>query len=294
MSSGNTYGKVTGDTAKNAAKAAAGNPALDEKNLLEEAQDGAKKAVDDWVEKQGDSKLAMAAGALSVAAIEVFMPTAYWELIPVGKLGKIAKKGAEVTGILKKGEKTAEAVQDVKKGEHAAEATQDVKKADNAHKPDTGGQKDTQVKKKKKLKCGEYGKYGKLKQKTGEGKLDRDHIPSKAALKTKAEEIKGAPLSKAEKSAIDNAADTIAIPRQAHIDVSPTHGQSLAEAANDAKDLAGSARRDVEAMLKKIDEYDADGGCKKAYQKSAKRVLKKSNADFDKWLVDTMKNANKK
>lgn len=47
------------------------------------------------------------------------------------------------------------------------------------------------AKKKPKLKCGEGGKYGDLKKKTGKGKLDRDHIPSKAALQEKARELNG-------------------------------------------------------------------------------------------------------
>lgn len=138
------------------------------------------------------------------------------------------------------------------------------------------------------MKCGEYGKYGKLKQKTGEGKLDRDHIPSKAALKARAKELNlGEKLSKAQEKAIDNFGNAIAIPKQAHIDASPTYGQTAAEAARDAKNLAGAARRDVEAMLKEIDEYDADGGCKKAYQKAAKRVLK-DNEWFDKRLQNIL------
>ena len=37
-----------------------------------------------------------------------------------------------------------------------------------------------------KLKCGELGNYGEQKGRTGEGKYDRDHIPSKAALKERA------------------------------------------------------------------------------------------------------------
>ena len=116
----------------------------------------------------------------------------------------------------------------------------------------------------------------------------------KAALKAFAATLKGERLTQAEMNAIDKAADAIAIPRQAHIDVSPTYGQSAAEAAKDAKDLAGSARRDVEAMLKKIDEYDADGGCKKAYRKAARRVLRKSNDDFARWIADVLKKANGK
>lgn len=142
----------------------------------------------------------------------------------------------------------------------------------------------TKSKPKKKMKCGEAGSYGDLKKKTGEGKFDRDHIPSKAALKERAAELKGGPLSTAEKRAIDNGADTIAIPRQAHIDHSPTHGQSVADAAKDAKNLAGSAARDVAAMLDKIDEYDADGGCKDAYKTASEAILKKSNKDYDDWL----------
>lgn len=138
---------------------------------------------------------------------------------------------------------------------------------------------------KKKLKCGEYGQYGDLKKKTGDNLFDRDHIPSKAALKKRAEELGGERLSESQAKAIENWGNAIAIPRQAHIDVSPTYGQTAKAAALDAKDLAGSARRDVEAMLGKIDQYDADGNCKKQYQKAAKRVLK-DNDWFDGNLLD--------
>lgn len=137
----------------------------------------------------------------------------------------------------------------------------------------------------KKLKCGEYGNFGELKKKIGKGKYDRDHIPSKAALKSRAEFLKGDKLTKEEAKSIERWGNSIAVPRQAHIDISPTYGQNLSSAAKDAADLARSARRDVEAMLKKIDEYDADGGCKKAYMKAAKRVLK-DNDWFDKKLKD--------
>jgi hypothetical protein len=65
----------------------------EEKNFLEKAKDGLQGKIDAAVEKAGDNKVAMAAGALGTALNEVFFPTALWELIPVGKLGKIAKKG---------------------------------------------------------------------------------------------------------------------------------------------------------------------------------------------------------
>ena len=145
---------------------------------------------------------------------------------------------------------------------------------------------------KKKLKCGEYGKYGDLKKKTGGGKFDRDHIPSKAALKERARSLNdGAELSPAQQKAIDNWGSSIAIPRQAHIDVSPTYGtKTVALAPQDAKDLAGAARRDVESMLKQIDEYDADGGCKKAYQKASAKIMRMDNKAFDEALSGILNN----
>jgi hypothetical protein len=53
--------------------------------------------------------------------------------------------------------------------------------------------------------------------------------------------------------------------------------------------LAGSAKRDVDAMLEKIEEYDEDGNCKKAYKKASKKILKMSNDDYHNMLKDIMK-----
>lgn len=208
------------------------------------------------------------------------------EAAKAAKLAREAEEAAKAAKLAREAEEVAK----LKKAEEEAARLRKVEEEANAGGKGRDGKK---VKGKKKLKCGEYGKYGDLKKKTGDGKFDRDHIPSKAALKAKAAELKGGRLTKAEADAIDKAADAVAIPRQAHIDVSPTYGQTAADAAKDAQDLAGSARRDVEEMLKKIDEYDADGGCKKAYQKAARRVLRKSNEDFVKWLAEVMKNAKK-
>ncbi|WP_255987374.1 hypothetical protein [Chitinolyticbacter albus] len=205
-----------------------------------------------------------------------------------------AKEAADAAAKVAKEKAEREAREKAEKEAAEAAAKAEKEAAETAAGKGGKGKDGNKTKPKKKMKCGEYGKYGDLKKKTGDGKFDRDHIPSKAALKARAEALKGDTLTKAEKTAIDNAADAIAIPRQAHIDISPTYGQTAANAAKDAGDLAGSARRDVEAMLGKIDEYDADGGCKKAYQKAAKRVLKKNNAEFDKWLADVMKTTKKK
>ncbi len=230
-------------------------------------------------------------------------------MIPGGKVVTTAGKAVKGAAGLMKGahaaEEAAKAARVVKEAKLAHEAKL-AKEAEEANKltkveqetaaagkgkSEGKGKDGKKVKPKKKMKCGEYGKYGDLKKKTGEGKFDRDHIPSKAALKERARELNGGRrLSDTRERAIEKWGNSIAIPRQAHIDVSPTYGQSLAEATKDAGNLAGSARRDVEAMLKKIDEYDADGGCKKAYQKAVKRVLKLNNKDFDEALQNILDN----
>jgi hypothetical protein len=255
----------------------------EEKGFLEKKQASLQKGIDDWVETQGDSKLAMAGGALATALNQVFFPTAWYELIPAGKALKLVKKGKEGIEAANKARKAEEAAKDVKKTEKAADKAQDAKKAE----ANSGGSK----KGKGKLKCGDDGTYKDLKKKTAEGKFDRDHIPSKAALKeyAKTELNGGRALTPKQIKAIDNAGNAIAIPRQAHIDISPTHGQSLADAAKDAKNLAGSAKRDVDAMLEKIEEYDEDGNCKKAYKKASKKILKMSNDDYHNMLKDIMK-----
>jgi hypothetical protein len=165
MSSGNTWGKVVGDSPKSTVKADAANPPVDETNILEEAQASTQSAIDDWVESTGYNQGAMVAGAIATAVVEVFMPTAWWELIPVAKTAKILKKGGEmvvgtlkkskeeVVGVLKKGKE--EVVEALKKVEDTAKAVKDAKKAKSG-----GGGKDTQVKKKKPKKTGEKGKCG--------------------------------------------------------------------------------------------------------------------------------------
>jgi hypothetical protein len=216
-----------------------------------------------------------------------------------GKIGlKVAEEAAKKTAKEAAKHAAEEAAKESAKAaakkkaaeEAAAEASKKAAKDESktAGKAEAKAKGDTKVKPKKKLKCGEFGKYGNLKKKTGDGKFDRDHIPSKSALKEKALELnKGKELSTAQQKAIDAWGNAIAIPRQAHIDISPTYGGRSNPVA-DAKDLAGSARRDVEEMLGKIHEYDADGGCKKAYQKAAKRVLK-SNAEFEAALKAILK-----
>jgi hypothetical protein len=77
---------------------------------LGKIKDGVDDSIDKWVESQGDSKLAMAGGALAKALNEVFMPTELWEIIPIGKGFKLAKKAGQAIGVVKKTEKEVVAV----------------------------------------------------------------------------------------------------------------------------------------------------------------------------------------
>ena len=52
------------------------------------------------------------------------------------------------------------------------------------------------------------------------------------------------------------------------------------------------ARVVIDAMEKEIDKYEP--GCKKFYQKAAKKILAMTNADYDKLLKEILKNPNLK
>ena len=132
-----------------------------------------------------------------------------------------------------------------------------------------------------KMKCGELNQYGEQKKKTAGGKRDRDHIPSKGALLAKAEELNKGPLEPCQKKAIIDGALSVVIPKPAHQQVSPTYGQSTADAKKDSKDLAGSAKRDTEAMEK---SGKLDAACQEAYKKAARKVRKITNRQYTAWL----------
>lgn len=219
-------------------------------------------------------------------------------MVPGGKVvtiaGKVAKRAvglAQNAGTVAKVAKGVHETREMAKAASRLQKGAPLKKAESA--VDTRraagkampgkAKKNTTVKGRKKLKCGEHGSYGDLKTKTGGGKFHRDHIPSKAALKQRAEKLNnGAELTVSQQKAIEQWSNSIAVPRQAHIDISLTYGaKNIKLAPLDADDLAAAAQRDVDAMLKEIDEYDADGGCKKAYKKAAKQILKMTNQDFD-------------
>jgi len=116
---GNTTGPVVPQTEPNLSGSTSKPPAKaespKEKGYLEGVKEGIDEAIDKAVEGAGFGTTAMVLGAVAKAVNEVFMPTAAWELIPVGKGAKILKKGGEATGILKKTDEAADAAKEVAK-----------------------------------------------------------------------------------------------------------------------------------------------------------------------------------
>lgn len=226
-------------------------------------------------------------------------------MVPGGKVvttaGKVAKRAvglAQNAGTVAKVAKGVHETREMAKAASRLQKGAPLKKVESAvdtrraaGKEPGKAKKNTTVKGRKKLKCGEQGSYADLKTKTGGGKFHRDHIPSKEALKQRARKLrKNVRLTAAQERAIEEWGNSIAVPRQAHIDISPTYGtKNIKLAPLDAADLAGAAQRDVDAMLKEIDKYDADGGCKKAYKKAARRILEMSNENFDEALRKILK-----
>lgn len=125
------------------------------------------------------------AGISAVAAIPGFGDAVKGGALVVKGGKAVAKKVAKEAA-----EKAAKEAAEKAAKEAAEKAAKDKAKKEAAEKAaKKQGKENVHVKKKKKLKCGEHGKYKDQKKKTGEGKFDRDHVPSKAALKKRAQSL---------------------------------------------------------------------------------------------------------
>lgn len=135
-------------------------------------------------------------------------------------------------------------------------------------------------KKKKKLKCGEGGTYATLKKKLAQVVgLERDHVPSSAALKRRALALNmGRRLSDSQLRKVENIGHTLAIPKGIHMDFSLTYKSLNDEAliSKDANNLSKAATRDLRAIKKGLDPE-----CKKQYEKYAKKIRKITNQEYD-------------
>lgn len=159
-----------------------------------------------------------------------------------------------------------------------------------------------------KMNCGDNGSYEDLLKKDGEDKLDRDHVPSKAALKETAEEIirkKRFKLSKAQLDAlfgkgnnpgiIAKKGQAIAIPKKDHQQHSDTYAgrNNPDKIKKDSEDLQKAAEKDTKT-IEEAEGKEMDDECAKKYKKAADKIRKKTHAEYEKELtdliIDAMKN----
>jgi hypothetical protein len=141
------------------------------------------------------------------------------------------------------------------------------------------------------LDCGDLGAYGDQLDITGDGSLNRDHVPSKKALLNKAQQmIAPKKLSEARANAIINSALTICVPTPLHQSTSPTFGgrqqqvmgDGLRRHESDADNLQDAAKRDTKAMHDKLKQTDPE--CAKKYAKAAKKVNAITDKQYEDWI----------
>jgi hypothetical protein len=141
------------------------------------------------------------------------------------------------------------------------------------------------------LDCGEFGTYGDQKKRTGKGKYDRDHVPSKASLKERARQFfnGGAELTTAQAKAVENLAMSVVIPKAAHQQASETYGgrNSADRIQTDAEGPSTAAKRDTKKMREEIAKH-ADSDCVKAYNEAADKIDAMKDSDYDAMIAKAM------
>jgi filamentous hemagglutinin len=105
------------------------------------------------------------------------------------------------------------------------------------------------------LKTGEVAAYGELLKTKGDGTVDRDHIPSSAALAKRAVMLnKNKPLSSAQKRRVKNAGKAISLPKTTHRQGRTYGGKNTAaQSSQDAMDLQTAATQDIAAYSGLVD-----------------------------------------
>lgn len=243
-------------------------------------------------------------------------------MIPGGKIvttaGKLVKGAAglareahaaeEAAKLAREAEEAAKAAKLEKEAEEAAKLKKAEKEAPPPEKAeeeaaDAGkGEDGAKVKGKDELKCGDSGAYRDLLKQSGGNKFDRDHVPSKAALKQAARDIvdelgieltpvqsKALFGSKTSPGLIANEGEASAIDKLDHSGVSRSYGSRNTEEriAEDAKDLQRAADKDTKAILDDATRWGEK--CREKYEKWASDVVKKTHAEYRGELIKLIK-----
>ena len=160
----------------------------------------------------------------------------------------------------------------------------------------------------KKMNCGDNGNYEDMLKKNGENKLDRDHVPSKAALKEAALNIikdMGVQLTPdqvaalfgkgSNPGAIAGKGKTIAIPKKDHQQHSRTYAgrNNPDKVKGDSKDLQQAAKDDTKT-IEDAEGKEMDDECLGKYKKAAEAIRKKTHKEYVQELTDLIKDVMKR
>jgi len=130
--------------------------------------------------------------------------------------------------------------------------------------------------------CGDYMPY-KDQKNPSKKDLERDHIPSQAAMKKRAEKLlpEGVELTKCIKNRLKNWADTLALPKATH-KAGRTNGSKNTpeQIKNDEKDLGEAGKNDAKEYEDKMDDQDIPEECKEKI-KDALDIIK--NTTDEEW-----------
>jgi Flp pilus assembly pilin Flp len=151
------------------------------------------------------------------------------------------------------------------------------------------------------LKCGDAGRFSTLPRPKGQP-LERDHVPSTAALlrrlelkifeksltvEQRQEMRRRAPRAWARLvRKVEGVGQAVAIPKDVHRTASQTTGshkntQEMQE--RDAADLPGAARRNIDAIQAELDRRQDP--CAAAYRQNTQRILSMTQAEYDAQLL---------
>ena len=143
------------------------------------------------------------------------------------------------------------------------------------------------------VECGEVGTYADLKKKAAKPvDMERDHVPSKASLFSRAKQIKE-DMTEAQfgcvKTKLEARGMAVAIPRTAHRGFSPTCGSqnTASQIASDGSSrdaMSKAVDRDTSAMQEHIEDKHPD--CSKAYEKAAKKIKEHDNEEMVNNAID--------
>lgn len=287
----NTIGRVVGETASAQVPAEDANPEVeaetgDERGWMQRVKDGLDQRIDDAVEASGYSTGAMVLGALGKAVNEVFMPTAVWEVVPVGKAAKLLGKLGDILGIRRRASPPT-----------TSPPTTSSSPPPRPQEPSPGGNRPPdngpggRVRARQPLECGQRGTYGQLNEfDAASVGMERDHIPPQAALLARARQLareqglnidETPGLLDALKGKIERHGQTVSIPHEVH-----RQGETNSNPNNrdGARDLQGTARNESRNHRNNMRSSDRHRRCLGAMQRATGEIGRITNQQYDDFL----------